>query len=92
MEPKIVATPGVLGGRPCIEGTRLSVRTVATWYKQGYSPEEIAGELETVSLAQVYAALTYYHAHQAEVEADLATEAAAYDQLLEAHTLQRKSA
>jgi len=39
-------------------------------YKQGLSPEDITGELP-LSLAQVYAALTYYHLHTDEIEADI---------------------
>ena len=39
-------------------------------YKQGLSPEEITGELP-LSLAQVYAALTYYHLHTEEIEMDI---------------------
>ena len=39
-------------------------------YKQGLTPEEITGELP-LTLAQVYATLTYYHSHVEEIEADL---------------------
>jgi uncharacterized protein (DUF433 family) len=46
------------------------VQTVAGLYKLGYNPEEIAGELP-LSFQQVYAALTYYHLHPDEIEADL---------------------
>jgi len=44
------------------------------WYKLGLSPEEIADEMEHLSLAQVYAALAYYHANQDTMEADIAIE------------------
>ena len=44
------------------------------WYKQGYSPEEIADQYPQLTFAQVYAALAYYHANTAEVEADLSSE------------------
>ena len=59
----IVSSPGVVGGRPCIDGTRVSVNTIVISYKKGYNAEEIAEQFERVSLAQVYAALTYYHAN-----------------------------
>ncbi len=39
-------------------------------YKQGLTPEEITGELP-LSLAQVYAALAFYHLHTEEIEADI---------------------
>ncbi|HSO74047.1 MAG TPA: DUF433 domain-containing protein [Blastocatellia bacterium] len=88
----IVRTPGVLGGRPRIDGTRIAVRTIAILYKQGLSPEEIADQYPQLSLAQVYAALTYYHATQAEIEADIAAEQGEYDRLARVHNRTRKSA
>ena len=65
-----IKNPVLHTGRPVLTGTGTTVRTIAIMYKQGYSPEEITGELP-VSLAQVYAALTYYHLHTEEVEADI---------------------
>jgi uncharacterized protein (DUF433 family) len=88
----IVRTPRVLGGRPRIEGTRIAVRTVAILYKQGLSSEEIADQYPQVNLAQVYAALTYYHSTQAEIEADIAAEQKEYNRLARAHNRSRKSA
>lgn len=41
----------------------------------GEIPEEIARKFGHLSLAQVHAALAYYHANQAEVDADLEAEA-----------------
>src|SRR5205823_8862984 len=76
----ITRTPGVRGGRPCVAGTGVSVMRIAGWYKQGWIPEEIARRLE-LTLAQVHAALAYYHANQEEIEANLADEAAEYDRL-----------
>jgi len=70
----IVRSPGIRGGRPCIAGTGVTVRRVVSWYKLGLSPEQIVDEVGHLTLAQVYAALTYYHANRDEIEADLATE------------------
>ncbi len=69
--------PAIRGGRPKIAGTGVTVRRIAGWYKQGRTPEEIALEYGHLSLAQVHAALTYYHANREEIEADLAAEDAA---------------
>ena len=77
----IVETAGVCGGRPQIAGTGVSVRRIVGWYKMGQTPEEIADQYGHLSLAQVYAALAYYHANRAEIEADLAQEQAEYDRL-----------
>ena len=57
-----------------IDGTRITVNQVVIWYKQGYSPEEIADQYPHVELSQVYTSLAYYHANKEEVEADLADE------------------
>ncbi len=75
----IVATPEVCGGRPRISGTGISVRRVVSWYKMGLQPEEIAEEIGHLSLAQVHAALAFYHANKTEIDADLAADAAAAD-------------
>ncbi|MGH9838546.1 MAG: DUF433 domain-containing protein [Blastocatellia bacterium] len=83
----IVCTPGTVGGRPRIAGTRVTVRSIAICYKQGMSPEDIALQYEHLTVAQVYAALTYYHANQGEIEADIAAEEALYDKLASEHKL-----
>lgn len=72
----IVRTPNIRGGRPRIAGTGVTVRRIVSWYKLGLTPEEIADRVGHLSLAQVHAALTYYHANQEEIETDLATEEA----------------
>ena len=46
----IINSPRIHNGRPVLSGTGTTVRAIATMYKQGYSPEEITGELP-VSLA-----------------------------------------
>jgi uncharacterized protein (DUF433 family) len=88
----IIRTPGVAGGRPCIAGTRVPVRSVAVCYKQGYLPEEIVAKYERLTLAHVYAALAYYHANQAEIETDLTEEEAAHERLARKHRPTRKKA
>jgi uncharacterized protein (DUF433 family) len=73
----IVRSDDIRGGRPRVAGTGVTVRRIVGWYKQGLTPEEIITELPHLSLAQVYAALTYYYANQEEIELDIAAEAAA---------------
>ncbi len=75
----ISKTPEVQGGRPCIAGTGVAVMRVAGWYNTGWIPEEIARRMG-LSLAQVHAALAYYHANSEEIEADLAEEQRLYHQ------------
>lgn len=77
----ITRDPHLRSGIPIIAGTATSVQRIVVLYKQGNSAEEIAADLDHLTLAQVYAALTYYHANRAEIEADLATEQAEYERL-----------
>ena len=77
----IVRTPEIRGGRPRIAGTGVTVRRVVGWYKLGRSPEEIVDRFRHLSLAQVFAALTYYQANREEIEADIAAEEAEADRL-----------
>jgi len=66
--------PAIRGGRPKIAGTGLTVRRIVGWYKMGMTPEEIALEYPHLTLAQVHAALAYYHANREEIEGDIAQE------------------
>lgn len=68
--------PKVRGGRPKIAGTGLTVSRIAGWYKMGMTPDEIALEYPHLTLAQVHAALAYYHVNRDEIEADIAQQQA----------------
>jgi hypothetical protein len=50
-------------------------------------PEEIAERIGHLSLAQVYAALAYYHANREAVEAEIAAEDTEYERLAREHYL-----
>ncbi len=65
--------PGVAGGQPCIAGTGVTVYWVgflAT--REGLSAEEIRRDVigEHLSLAQIYAALAYFHLNRDALEAE----------------------
>ena len=77
----ISKSPDFRHGRPCIAGTGISVRTIAVEFNRGFMPEEIAADRDHLTLAQIYAAITYYLANKAEIDADLAAEDALYDEL-----------
>lgn len=81
----LARTPGVCGGRVCIAGTGVSVRRIVGWYNQGLTPEEIVAEIPHLSLAQVHAALAFYHANRDHVDAEMAAEEAEYDRLEREH-------
>ena len=84
----IIRDPHLRNGIPIVAGTATSVQRIVVLYKQGNSAEEIAADLDHLTLAQVYAALTYYHANRAEIEADLAAEKAEYERLAALNNLQ----
>src|SRR5947209_19741793 len=81
----ITRTPEVRGGRPRIAGTGVTVRRIVGWYKLGFTPEEITREIPHLTLAQVHAALAYYHANREEIEADIAAEEAEAERLQQEH-------
>ncbi len=71
----IARDPAIRGGRPLIAGTGVTVRRIAQWHNLGLTPEKIAAKIGHLSLAQVHAALAYYHANRSEVDTDLSNEA-----------------
>ena len=77
--------PDIRGGRLCIAGTGVSVRRIAQWHNMGLIPEEIARKFGHPSLAHVHTALAYYHANQAEIDADLEAEAREAETLEQQH-------
>jgi len=81
----ITRTPDVRGGNPRIVGTGVTVQRIVGWYKLGLSPEEIASRIGHLTLAQVHAALTYYHANRDEIEAAIKAEEIEADRLEERH-------
>ena len=80
----------IRGGRPCIASTGVSVRRIAALSNMGEIPEEIARKFGHISLAQVHAALAYYHANKAEIDDDLATEERAHDEAVAAVLAERQ--
>ena len=64
----ITRTPGILGGKPCIEGHRIGIHRIAGWWKLGLTIEEIGERLTTLAPAEIHVALAYYHLHREEIE------------------------
>ena len=68
LDKHIEITPGVCGGKARIAGHRIRVQDVAIWHEyQGLSPDEIVAQYPQITLADVYAALSYYHDHRDEI-------------------------
>ena len=78
----IERSPEIHKGRPCIAGTGVTVRRIAGWHNLGLTPEEIAAKIEHLTLAQIHAALAYYHANRDEMDRDIADEEAVAEEAL----------
>ena len=81
LDSMLEQTPEVCGGRLRIAGTRISVEHMAALDKQGQSVETILENCPYLSRAQIHAALAYYHANRAEIDAALMTEDLEFDRL-----------
>jgi uncharacterized protein (DUF433 family) len=58
----IERSPEIRKSRPCVAATGVTVRRIAGCHNLGLTPEEIAAKIEHLTLAQIHAALAYYHA------------------------------
>lgn len=84
----IVQTPGVAGGKPRIDGRRITVQNIVIWHEQmGYSVDEIAS-LYDLTLSQIYAALAYYYDHKQSIDESIA-QGDAFAEALRAQTPSR---
>src|SRR2546427_12881614 len=54
-----------------ITGTRVSLDSIVYDYLSGLSPEAIADNFDSLTLEQVYGAITFYLSHRAEVDRHL---------------------
>lgn len=71
----IEKTPGVVGGKARIAGTRIRVTDIVVWHeRQGMSADEIIAEFPQITLADVFAALAYYFDNREEIEESFALE------------------
>lgn len=64
-----------------ITGSRVSLDSVVYDFLSGLSPESIVDNYDTLTLGQVYGAITYYLAHRAEVDAHLQRNRAKFEAL-----------
>ena len=68
LDKHIEITPGVCGGKPRIVGHHIRVQDIAVWHEfQGLSPDEIVAQFPQITLADIYAAFSYYHDHREEI-------------------------
>ncbi len=77
----IERSPEIRKGRPCITGAGVTVQRIAGWHNLGLTPEEIAAKIEHLTLAQIHAALAYYHANRDEIDTDIAEDESAAEEI-----------
>jgi uncharacterized protein (DUF433 family) len=56
-------------------GSRVPLASIVREFQDGQPPEAIRSAFPTLTLEQVYGAITFYLGHRAEVDQDLATRA-----------------
>jgi hypothetical protein len=61
------------------------------WYRLGLHPEEIAERVGHLSLAQIHAALAYYHANRDEIESLIASDDTEGDRAEKFHRQSQKN-
>ncbi|MBI4785840.1 MAG: DUF433 domain-containing protein [Chloroflexi bacterium] len=71
------------GAQAMITGTRVPVSIVVGYLRMGETPETLVGDiLPHLTLAQVYDALSFYHEHRGEIDAEIAENTEEYGQSL----------
>ncbi|MDR1190551.1 MAG: DUF433 domain-containing protein [Verrucomicrobiales bacterium] len=70
---RITVNPLIMGGKPCIRGTRVTVGVILGLLSSGRSREEILDAYPYLAAADILAALEYAAWRAEEVELELAT-------------------
>jgi uncharacterized protein (DUF433 family) len=78
LHPHVTSDPEICGGSPRIDGTRITVRTIAIYaFHHGMSPEELLVQYPHLNLASIYDALSYYYDHREDIDREIAEHLAA---------------
>lgn len=57
--PLISLHPEIRFGKPCIAGTRITVRDILSWLSEGRTTEEIVLDFPELTVAHIQAALAF---------------------------------
>jgi len=78
-DARIVSTPDVRGGRPCVEGTRITVSNIISALREeGITPVALCTHfVRRLTPAQIEAAIAYAETHPDEMAREAAEERAA---------------
>src|ERR1700720_1311077 len=67
-------------GNYYVAGTRISLDSIVHAFRRGESPEAICQNFELLGLEEVYGAIAYYLANQADVDAYLLRQSGKWDE------------
>lgn len=56
---RITRNPAVLGGKPIVRGTRISVALINDWVASGQTPTEIVDDYPVLTAEDIEAAVAY---------------------------------
>lgn len=59
VKPQIISDPKILGGKPIISGTRISVELILDRIASGMSVKEVLKDYPHLTATQIQAAVTY---------------------------------
>ena len=59
MGDQITSDPAILGGKPCIRGTRISVEMILEWVASGSSRDDILNAYPHLTVTDLNEALQY---------------------------------
>ncbi|MFY7910733.1 MAG: DUF433 domain-containing protein [Emticicia sp.] len=57
--PLIVSDVDILGGKPCIKGTRISVQLILEWIASGATIQDIVSKYPHLSVESIQQAILY---------------------------------
>jgi uncharacterized protein (DUF433 family) len=57
--PNITANPAILGGKPCLKDTRISVELIMEWIASGATPDAIVAKFPHLNRDAVQQAILY---------------------------------
>lgn len=78
----VVRLPGVVGGEPIIEETRIPVKAIALMSRLYPETRDVLRALPTLYEDDVHTALSYYAAHREEIDGYIAADARSDDEPL----------
>lgn len=77
-QERIVKVPGVMGGRPVIKGTRMTVELILEFQSDGWSEADILKNYPRLTAEDIAASLSYAAEHGMVAYADWDTEFCPY--------------